>query len=253
MNLLKDEIIPKGKCLDNFVGQISIQNNQIISSELNFSREKRMEFAKNNSLENALNNNNYTIAVILESPHKDEYSDQNFIAPALGATGNHLQKYFVNLMAEAIKNIKLDSGVYDVILGNGVQYQCSNGDDPKKYRDENWCRLWFSENMKQDFIERLNKYNPQIIINACTVGSHYEDEKEKRPGLQFIGNFLKKDEISALKSALKNVPFSDKYSLRSYVQIAVNEYILNNPETVLMTSAHPSSWYYESNRKISIV
>ena len=49
---------------------------------------------------------------------------------------------------------------YKVILMNSIQYQCSLGCNPKKYRDHNWIQYWFSQG-KEEFLERLQIYNQQ--------------------------------------------------------------------------------------------
>ena len=67
-----------------------------------------------------------TIVVVLESPHKDEFNNQNFPNgnPALGKTGEMLQKYFENILR---KNISYLPDNYRVILMNSIQFQCSLG------------------------------------------------------------------------------------------------------------------------------
>ena len=118
-----------------------------------------------------------TIVVVLESPHKDEFNNQNFPNgnPALGKTGKMLQEHFKAILR---KNISELPNNYRVILMNSIQFQCSLGEVPKKYRDYMWLSLWFGTNnlFKNDFIRRLNSYNPSYIFNFCTIGNHIKKE-----------------------------------------------------------------------------
>ena len=82
------------------------------------------------------------IVIILESPHisefstkrEDDFFDDKILAnPALGKTGNNLQKYFThnNLIEKSIHDLHKYKK-YKVILMNSIQYQCSLGCNPKK-------------------------------------------------------------------------------------------------------------------------
>ena len=108
-----------------------------------------------------------TIALVLESPHTEEfYSNGNPIGPAMGKTGENISKYLLHILKN--KNIK---GKYKVILVEAVSFQCSNGESPinSQKRDKVFQDIWKNGGEK-DFIQRLNTYNPEIVINACTGG-----------------------------------------------------------------------------------
>lgn len=116
------------------------------------------------------------IAIILESPHKDEYS-QNFkpILPAQGKTGRQLEKYLVN---RAFIRCLDESQKYLVLLINPVQLQtsCYNLLTEKSLPVErNFTQIVFrflfgkrGVNLREDFINRLKIYSPHIIVNCCT-------------------------------------------------------------------------------------
>ncbi len=150
------------------------------------------------------------IALILESPHKDEYdrvgSDFIPVAPAMGQTGIKIRGGLTKRpFISHLKN-KYD---YEIKLMNAVQYQCScynyidelNRID-KKLRDEVF-RLLF-EKLEQDFCSRIENYSPDIIVNACT-GGEIEDEhhpkketssEEKHQLNWYVDKKLKNETIS---------------------------------------------------------
>lgn len=188
MSSIIDDFPNKEKCEDNFVGTIKIENN-VLETDFFFCSEQREEkYKENNNTLNPIIHNDHekNIIIVLESPHVEEYADKSFINPALGITGCCLQKYFTRILARTIDSriLSLDKNtIYNVILMNAVQYQCSQGKDTKCFRDKFWCMLWFSnENDKNylDFMNRLKLYNPSIIINACTIGEHYKIPREEK-------------------------------------------------------------------------
>lgn len=115
-----------------------------------------------------------TIVLLLESPHKDEYTNDGYpIAPAQGATGDKIHKYLGTLLCHLSPHINDKDRI---IIANPVQYQTSldmileSNKLNKKVRDRIWNCLWKIESVKTDFLCRINKYRPNIIINACTGG-----------------------------------------------------------------------------------
>lgn len=108
--------------------------------------------------------------LILESPHRDEFSGSQRPQPANGMTGKKIQKYFMKTMAKQIEN---NTKCY-VYLINAIQYQCTLGLTAKKrgsIKEEIFHAAWCSFG-KADFQERLtellNKDLNCYIINACT-------------------------------------------------------------------------------------
>ncbi len=125
--------------------------------------------------------NKNNILVILESPHKDEYCKKCFnpIAPANGPTGRNFCKRFISVIITLSIphrcNLQLTEKKYSICFINPVQFQTSlhfirgGGLDKsieKELRDKVWDKLFFHS--QNDFIPRLQRYNPVVILNACT-------------------------------------------------------------------------------------
>ena len=166
---LINEIKEKGKCKDNFIGNIERTIDCQIKEDLHFSREKREEFKNRDKLKSSNINNIKNIIIVLESPHKEEFNKSNsIIAPALGQTGRNLQNKFKEIFKEDLAIQK--EQIYRILLMNAIQYQCSNGESLEKYRnrtDKVWKWFW-NNGGKDSFSDRISSYNPSIVINACT-------------------------------------------------------------------------------------
>lgn len=132
-----------------------------------------------------------TIVLLLESPHTDEYDDDmNPKVPACGSTGRQLSgcrtnsaQRHIDWIATHLKEnfIKL-LGCYPLILCNPIQYQTSlhhllGNNWKRKIRNDVWKQIWEIPAVKKDFISRFEKYNPALIINACTSPASAEVEK----------------------------------------------------------------------------
>ena len=112
------------------------------------------------------------IALILESPHKDEFSANYVpIRPANGVTGKKIEKK-IGQKANSWNLTKTTA--YEINIINAIQFQCSCwnqlGVFDRKLRNSVF-RVLFNPNMgnlKQHFIMRLQNYKPNIIVNACT-------------------------------------------------------------------------------------
>ena len=106
-----------------------------------------------------------SLVLVIESPHKDEYADPDFVAPALGKTGEYLQAHLPALLASL--QAQIAPGKYTIVLANTVQRQCSLGEPPQKYRDALWRALW--EREEAAFLERIASYRPQCLFEMCTA------------------------------------------------------------------------------------
>ena len=116
------------------------------------------------------------IALILESPHKDEYDfDEMPLRPANGETGRNIQNHLVKKLID--ENFNFDDNTdYAVLLINPVQYQAScyhqfsaqGLQSDKNLKNKVFRRLF--DYLKTDFQYRIKSYNPDYIINACTGG-----------------------------------------------------------------------------------
>ncbi|HOO74201.1 MAG: hypothetical protein H7A31_04775 [Thermotogae bacterium] len=136
-----------------------------------------------------------SVVLILESPHKDEYTGYSMqensfcpIAPANGKTGFAIEKYknssknaeYYSLRELIMNFTDIKKEKYAVILCNPVQYQTSLGSFTGKFyrdlRDDMWKSMY--PYFEKDFIKRIKSYNPELIINACT-GKNKEGELKK--------------------------------------------------------------------------
>lgn len=106
------------------------------------------------------------VALIIESPHKAEFADASFIAPAMGPTGENITQHLPNLLDEIGRQLSLE-GKYTLILLNTIQQQCSLGELPKLYRDRVWRALWDYE--RDAFVRRLKSYKPAVLVEMCTA------------------------------------------------------------------------------------
>lgn len=113
------------------------------------------------------------IVLVLESPHKYEYdSNYNPLRPANGRTGTKINNGLQNRAFIKALNINY---VYEVNIINAIQYQTScyfmfQNKWTRKNRDQVFRALFNKNkgNLRQDLVNRVSNYNPDIIINACT-------------------------------------------------------------------------------------
>lgn len=118
---------------------------------------------------------NPVIAVVLESPHKSEYNARIPLGPARGTTGRLFDSEFQRLFSNSVWSSHFFNATYDVILLNGVQFQCSLGHSlnniiNRQTRDNNWLDIFNNYGGNVDIVNRLNALNPALIINLCTKG-----------------------------------------------------------------------------------
>ncbi len=157
------------------------------------------------------------ILLILESPHKSEYIIQGNelipIAPAAGSAGSNMHEYLISHIFPMLDflgiNVENDKE-YNLCLVNPVPYQTSLSHVHGRrlnssLRNKIWKSLY--PHCREDFIKRLQKYKPIIILNGCTS----ELKKEITPELeaykdiqqfsvshpqtwkQYLGSFVKLD------------------------------------------------------------
>mgnify|MGYP004520562413 FL=1 len=133
---------------------------------------------------------NKNIVLLLESPHRSEYRDIKIydrlvpIGPAQGGNltdaGGAIKAYIHEAINYVISknSLSLNNGDYNLIIINPIQFQTSLGSLYDKglnrnLRDKVWKNIWKIIDSKkyivqEDFICRLNSYNSDLIINACT-------------------------------------------------------------------------------------
>ena len=186
-----------------------------------------------------------TIVVILESPHIKEFFEEPN-GPANGSSGTNLQKYFWNVLKQIFKeheNLRILQ--YRIILMNSIQYQCSLGVDPKRFRDHVWLKLWYESDLKNDFSERLQNYNPKIILNLCTLGDHSLEQGLPQGCKTVINNKYLEYCLS------KNRP--KLFQLHVTLQKLVSQQIPNNllsKGCVVYTAYHPARIWSGDNNNI---
>lgn len=124
-----------------------------------------------------------TLVIVLESPHKDEFSSAGVpIRPANGVTGSKINLRLDKIINNFPPNGMNKSIIYKVYLVNSIQYQTSCYQALHNYPDynANWhtirnCvfkALWNNGNLglQQDLTNRINLINPSVIMNCVTGG-----------------------------------------------------------------------------------
>lgn len=248
--------VPIVRCHDNHVGSVNIANNIVQNPKLWFCRNLRINnhhIVNENKGLKSLKETYKTIVIILESPHKDEYDNAKCKiapAPALGITGCNLDKGFVDILKDFMEENKgiIKDGTYQVILMNAIQFQCSLGLEPivEKIKDEIFLSLWASDNIVENFKQRLEKYRPDIIINCCTNGDINKGMVnkifEKKPKSDWA--------FSKYKQKILDITGHNEYFLYGFVQNVIEELYgrdkvekLNcRDKVVKLRCTHPSSW-----------
>lgn len=159
------------------------------------------------------------IALILESPHKDEYRINNALLipqrPANGKTGKAIESYIAKYASlwELDKNTN-----YEVHLINAVQVQASCYHELKALNVElslyyrNLLKHWVLTLLFDDkeFINRIKNIKPDILVNCCT----------KKP------------------TNIKQI----KKDIYEEVQSAIDQYVEEHHKVISYKCYHPSSY-----------
>ena len=237
------------RCPDQFVGILKYNSqknfewikkvmtkNQIGCERINITKEYEQE-------------NDKAIVMVLESPHLDEYNNKLPKGPAFGVTGKNINKWFENILNDALENEVFESSLlnlncnYDFIIVNAVQYQTSLGVDTKIYRDA--CFLWFweKEKVRNEFKNRIKilikKYGKDniILVNCCTKGYHIDL-------VTGVSGKIDADYLDELDCRLNSV---GETTLKRYVSDEITQF-----ELIQYYATHPASWYSKNNRKWGI-
>lgn len=161
------------------------------------------------------------LLLLLESPHKDEYKHDaeleplRSIAPAQGDTGSNIQAHFHEVLKCGLSP-DLCRGA-SVVIANPIPYQASlvsiSNDQGgwHSVKDAVWAALWMNRVVKEHLAERLRRYNPDIVVNACT------------------------------REGSRDLPYTNN----AHVAIFVAAHC---PTAKLFATTHPSSWWKASNR-----
>lgn len=249
-------------CKDNLVATVEWKSDKWEFKKNNILPDERI---KNFESVNIESKENDRIVIILESPHKDEYSNE-IVAPAMGKTGQNIEKYLLKILNKKIKKPKENGKKYDVILMNAIQYQTSFGIDTEYFRDRVWLTLWNKEGGREEFIEKLKGYKPDIIFNFCTNGSHQKDliyilcnRSNSKMTLKYIQSLnlgikkgqnnydlYKGNEVVCKVSKKGN---ANVYLLNEFVQSAIEDVKLSNKKIETFKGPHPSSWISKRSKK----
>ncbi|WP_195952375.1 hypothetical protein [Clostridium saudiense] len=272
----------KNKCEDNIValavnqnGKWKLINNYILKEdrEKNKINVKVYRNRKDNELVNRCTgvtvkkNLKKRLVIVLESPHKREYDIDNTKGyPALGSTGEKINKGILEIIDKKLSSVMEGDKYYDIILMNAIQYQASLGIDTNIFRDRIWISLWLKDKMREEFIQRIKGYRPDIIINLCTKGNHDNDMLSIITGVEttVIGNkFIKSLNIKNLvinnnkiwsnkrlvcEREINMKGLSQGYTLRNFVNNAINEAFKN--KITVLKGPHPSSWKFDEKGRL---
>lgn len=254
LNRINEFSIKSEKCEDNLVATVEYINDEWKFKQNNILPNDRIA-EPNILIKNKVNDR---IVIILESPHKDEYSKQ-ITAPAMGTTGENINKYLLDILNKKIGNPQIDKKEYDVILMNAIQYQTSLGIDTEYFRDRVWLTLWNKGDLRKEFIKRLEGYNADIVFNFCTNGSHKKDLiyilDKKRNSSNMTFQYIDSLNLNIKKKKDNNLYIDEKvvckvtkkdntnvYLLKEFVQTAIEESNLSSGNVKIFKGPHPSSW-----------
>lgn len=173
---LSDEFFyDKTKVEDEYRYYIEIQKGTIVKKE-QYDKSKDDEGIKK-------------IVILLESPHRSEYRSREIydrlmpIGPAQGASkldaGGAISNYLNDVIVyinNNNNNNNIKDGKYIIIISNPIQFQTSLAfihkqplqGNIKDLRDSVWKAIWDIKDIRNDFIDRIKKYKPCLIINSCT-------------------------------------------------------------------------------------
>lgn len=147
--------------------------------------QMKNSLVSNSNFEDDLITSNYknkTIAIILESPHIDEYEQNKEkltpIGAAQGLTGKKIEKN-MNQLIRTLNEYQVieEQHKYRVIIINAVHYQTSlhfihekaMNNNYRELRDKIWVKMWTEmPQIKNDFLKQIETLKKDsILINAC--------------------------------------------------------------------------------------
>ncbi len=194
--------------------------------------------------QNDLKKQSKRIIIVLESPHKDEYANDNNIAPAKGQPGKNIARY----LKEIINNSQIDLSTktkYNLIVINAIPYQCSMGFDTKLFRTLSFIGLWYNGGKKDfnDRLEELSLSNNDVVINCCTKGAgNYKKVFGKVMSDGFLKKLFGNESINYCQTnKIKDQDGNDiknLYGLQGIVHLELKK----QNSIKLFHCSHPSSW-----------
>lgn len=248
------ENIPKSfikACPDQIVGSLKFN---FKTNEFEFRKKlktlKNVDGAKRQKISKGIRTRNSALVMVLESPHIDEYDNHAHTprGPAYGKTGDNINKYLCDILDDAVKReilVLKKSTVYDIIIMNAIQYQCSLGVDTLLYRDACFLKLWEREEVIESFKNRLRlaldlyNFKNVILINCCTKGKHLDlltNHKE-----YITDKYLDELNYTGYRG--------NKPSLKSFVSREI-EKVTDGLGVKLYYCSHPAAWIYKKNQNL---
>ncbi len=164
---------------DVFRGEFAVKPNGNIIYSVN--QERHSDFSLSSFNDQPATENTNAVVLILESPHRYEYklvrdvSGESRIlprGPAQGNAGSGIKKHILEIVKSTNS---LTPGTYPFLIVNPIPYQTSlfhllgKTKIDVDLRNEVWIRLWRLKPIRDYFAQRLDHYQPTLIINACTT------------------------------------------------------------------------------------
>ena len=129
-----------------------------------------------------------TLAVVLESPHKDEFGPSlSPLFPAQGKTGDNLKDWLIDVIGAdpELKQAIIGRVPVRVVLCNPIQFQTSlhaiHGVGRRSLLPKGcghgltravWRAVWSVGGVRDDFLERLRAIDADWILNACVLDGY---------------------------------------------------------------------------------
>lgn len=255
-------IFTNKKVQDEIIGSVTISQGEV-NFKYRTDYDTKFVSVKDYKKYNDYNSFDGKIALILESPHKEEFDLKSKIKdyfnsdkevncrPAVKLeTQNGIRHIFNDKLSDFLKN-KIGKGKYVVAIINSIKFQCSLGYKTLYYRDLLWFYHWIRNNFsgKSNFIERLSEFNPDIIINGCTSGGNCSTQGKIT--FKFLKNAFDLSKVDKLKENQKFILKCRRYKsavhLKDFVEDAIDENLVFFDFNYYKRSSHPSRFGYKDN------
>lgn len=144
---------------------------------------------------NQYSNNKEYIVLVLESPSRNEYKFfHSPNGPALGRTGDMIDRYLSNVLKNSINNHRIPNGNYLVYIINSVPLQTdlSSLFNDRKLTKTIKIHIWFELFLNQHYSNRFKRIisfiKPKLILNAATS---YRISRNKKSIQEEVSDSLK--------------------------------------------------------------
>ena len=175
--LCKAEDYTFKRCPDQIVASLQKRDGKFCWSE-KITTKKQKFFKRIDIVQESNVPDDNIILLILESPHKDEFAENNINGPAFGKTGININKYLkesLNKKAE-LQKVFPENAICKIIIMNAIQYACSLGLQLDVLKNSMLKKLWSENCIKENFLDRIKtilsatseKEKRMVVINCCT-------------------------------------------------------------------------------------